>query len=172
MLFQLLPNPAVTVDVQATSLSHDMMGRWVCNTWDEVQNNGGLPFDVVVIGAGMHGGYIAEKLYRFGEPIGLRILVLDAGSFLVPAHLQDLPRIGLGVPDQNTPPVTGNNVDPGPLNLVWGFPWHSPQSFPGLAYCLGGRSVFWGGWAPQLTDDDLDPARWPQSVIDFLHSAD
>ena len=31
-------------------------------------------------------------------------------------------------------------------------PWRSnvPGGFPGLAYCLGGRSVFFGGWSPRL----------------------
>ena len=145
------------------------MGRWICNTFDEVQrgnNNTGLPFDIMVIGAGMHGGYIAEKLYRLGEPIGLRVLVLDARSFLVSSHLQNLPRIGLGVPGTVT--VTSNQTDPGTQNMVWGYPWHSPQPFPGLAYCTEGRSVFWGGWAPRLTGADLDPAQWPQNVIDYL----
>jgi choline dehydrogenase-like flavoprotein len=174
MLFRLNPDPNVIVPVQQdTSLSHDLMGRWVCNTWDEIQrgpSNSGLPFDVVVIGAGMHGGYIAEKLYRLGEPIGLRVLVLDAGSFLVSSHFQNLPRIGLGAPNAAT--VRNNREDPGTQNIVWGYPWHSFQPFPGIAYCPGGRSLFWGGWAPQLTDADLDPARWHQTVIDYLHSAD
>lgn len=178
MLFRLNTDPNVTVPVQQdTSLSHDLMGRWICNTLDEIQSgdpasgrpfNNGLPFDIVVIGAGMHGGYIAEKLYRFGEPIGLRVLLLDAGSFLVPCHLQNLPRIGLAVPSPSAVPT--NQQDPGTQSMVWGYPWHSDmtQPFPGLAYCLGGRSIFWGGWTPRLTADDLDPAVWPQTVIDYL----
>ena len=56
-----------------------MLSRWVCSTWPEVSNNGGDPFDVVVIGAGMFGGYIADKIYRRGENIGLRVLIVDAG---------------------------------------------------------------------------------------------
>lgn len=92
------PNPNDVVEVQATTLSHDLLGRYACSSWDEAVNNGGLPFDVVVIGSGMFGGYCAEKLYRFGEDINLRILVLDAGSFLVSGHLQNFPRIGLNPP--------------------------------------------------------------------------
>lgn len=53
-------------------------GRWVCSAWAEVSNNGGDPFDVVVIGAGMYGGYIADKVRRRGEQIGLRVQVVDA----------------------------------------------------------------------------------------------
>jgi len=38
--------------------------------------------------------------------------------------------------------------------------------FPGLAYCLGGRSLYWGGWSPRLTDADL--ANWPPEIVRFL----
>ena len=72
--------PADRVEVQETAFSIDVPGRYVCSTWDEATNNGGVQFDVVVIGAGMFGAYCAEKIYRNSN---LRVLVLDAGSFLV-----------------------------------------------------------------------------------------
>ena len=153
-------NPADTVAVQATTLSHDLLGRYACATWDEVAGNGGQPFDVVVVGSGMFGGYCAEKLYRFGEDINLRILVLEAGAFLLSGHVQNFPRIPLGAPGIATVRVNGD--DPGTRNVVWGSPWHSNQGFPGLAYNVGGRSIFWGGWSPRLTDADL--AFWPPEV--------
>jgi hypothetical protein len=53
--------------------------------------------------------------------------------------------------------------------VVWGVPWHSDTGFPGLAYCLGGRSLFWGGWAPRVLDPDLAP--WPKTVRDDLNTA-
>ena len=150
-----------------------MLGRWVCSNWPELSNNGGDPFDVVVIGAGMFGGYIADKLYRRGESLGLRVLVLEAGSFLLPTHIQNLPRIGLNAPGEQV--VASNAQDPGPQNLVWGHPWHSNQAFPGLAYCVGGRSIFWGGWSPRLTAADLgarpvDEAAWPADAVAYLQA--
>jgi choline dehydrogenase-like flavoprotein len=171
MLPRLNPDPAVLVDVQQTEFSHDVLGRWACSTWPEVSNNGGDPFDVVVIGAGMFGGYIADKLYRRGENLGLRVLVIDAGSFLLPTHVQNLPRLGLGGPQEQV--VAANAQDPGPQNLVWGHPWHSNQAFPGLAYCVGGRSLFWGGWSPRQTSADLGPrpadqAAWPADAATYL----
>src|SRR5215471_12030903 len=181
MLPKLNPDPNVQVDVQQTEFSHDMLGRWVCSTWTEVNNNGGAPFDVIVIGAGMYGGYIADKLYRRAENIGLRVLVVEAGSFLLPTHTQNLPRLGLGGPSEQvinanqpppgTPALPGQ--DPGTQNLVWGHPWHSNQAFPGLAYCIGGRSLFWGGWSPKLTTADLGPrppgeATWPADAANYL----
>jgi choline dehydrogenase-like flavoprotein len=167
MLPRLNPDPATLVDVQQTAFSHDVLGRWMCGTWSEVSNNGGDPFDVVVIGAGMFGGYIADKLYRRGENLGLRVLVLEAGDFLLPTHVQNLPRLGLGAPAERV--VATNAQDPGPQSLVWGHPWHSNQAFPGLAYCVGGRSLFWGGWSPRQTPADLgarpsDQAAWPADV--------
>ena len=92
-------------DVQDTAFTYDVLGRYVCNTWEEIQasqDSGGYPFDAVVIGAGMFGGYIAEKLYRLGTELGLRILIIEAGALLFATHIQNLPqRIGgkIGGPD-------------------------------------------------------------------------
>jgi len=151
------------VAIQQTRFSHDVIGRYVCNTWDEAVNNGGSPFDVVVLGSGMYGAYCAEKVYRQGEQAGLRVLVLEAGTFLVSEHVQNLARLGL----DPAGPVT---ADPGvPRNVVWGLPWRSQTTFPGLAYCIGGRSLFWGGWSPRLTDADL--AEWPPELQTYLQTA-
>lgn len=171
MLPRLNADPNAQIDVQQTAFSHDVLGRWICSSWPEVSGNGGDPFDVVVIGAGMFGGYIADKIYRRGENIGLRVLVVDAGSFLLPTHVQNMPRMGLGAPSEKA--VPGNAQDPGTRNIVWGHPWHSNQAFPGLAYCIGGRSLYWGGWAPRLTAADLGPrpatqATWPADAAAYL----
>src|SRR5215510_1706273 len=110
-------------EVQDTTFSIDVLGRYVCNTYDEAVNNGGFPFDAIVIGAGMYGAYIAEKIYRKGNG-NLRVLVLDGGSFLVSEHVQNLSRIGLNVPGPTT-------IDPGaPRERVWGLPWRSNVGFP------------------------------------------
>lgn len=104
-------------DVQRTSLGIDALSRFVCNTWDEAINNGGRPFDVIVIGAGMFGGYCAEKVYRDGAANGLRVLVLEAGPFLVPSHVQNLPRAGLNVPGPMFP--ANDNGQAGSSSGAW-----------------------------------------------------
>src|SRR5262249_20065154 len=124
-------------------------GRFGCNTWDEAVGNGGAPFDVVVLGAGMFGGYLADRIFRKSNK---RVLVLDAGPFLVPSHLQNLPGIGLFAPGA-IDPSSGDAQKA--RNLVWGMPWRGNSQFVGQAYCLGGKSLFWGGWCPTLLDDDL-----------------
>src|SRR5262249_47436756 len=64
-----------------------------------------------------------------------------------------------------------------PQREVWGLAWHSPVPFPGLAYCVGGRSLYWGGWSPQLLDSEMPSSGvagnpWPQRVVNDLNSTD
>lgn len=158
-------NPAV--EVQNTTFAIDVLGRYICSTWEEATLNGGVAFDAVVIGAGMFGAYCAEKIYRLGP--NLRVLVLDAGPLLVTEHVQNLARIGLNAAGPKKDPsgrfdvpVVVNADDPGTRERVWGIPMRSMVPIAGLAYCLGGRSLYWGGWSPRLTDVDL--TNWPTPV--------
>ncbi len=150
-------------DVQRTTLGIDFLSRYVCNTWTEATTNGGDPFDAVVVGAGMFGGYCANKIYRLGSDKKLRVLVLDAGGFLIPTHLQNLPNIGLNVPGAVSPASTEAALA---RELVWGIPWRSNVDFVGQAYCIGGKSLYWGGWCPRLLPDDR--AAWPPTVAQYL----
>jgi hypothetical protein len=155
---QIVPPP----DVQHTTLGIDALSRFVCNTWDEATSGGTRQFDAVVIGAGMFGGYCADKIFRLGQANALKVLVLDAGAFLVPTHVQNLPNVGLNVPD----PITPAN-DPGVArDFVWGIPWRGNVDFVGQAYCIGGKSLYWGGWCPELLASDL--AQWPPTVAQYL----
>src|SRR5260370_10068902 len=153
-----LQETSQSIAVQDRTFAVDVMGRYICNTWDEAVNNGGVAFDAVVIGAGMFGAYCAEKIYRHAN---LRVLVLDAGSFLVSEHVQNLSKIGLNA--GGAVQVASNAQDPGARELVWGSPWRSQVLFPGLAYCLGGRSLYWGGWAPRPSPPDL--AQLPNPFV-------
>ncbi|WP_264928396.1 hypothetical protein [Streptomyces sp. A012304] len=138
MLKELVAGQKSTV-VQETSFSHDLLGRFVCNTWEEATQNGGPPFDAVVIGGGMYGAYCAAKIFR--RAAGKRILLLDAGKFLLPEHMQNLGRIGSGIPE----PIDPANDPLVAREFVWGVPWRGNVEFPGLAYCIGGKSLYWGG---------------------------
>lgn len=151
-------------DVQRTTLGLDVLSRFIGNTWDEAISNGGKPFDAIVLGGGMFGGYCAEKIYRLGAAKGLRVLVLEAGPFVVATHVQNLPRAGLNVPQPMLP-----RDDPGiARELVWGMPWRSNVPWVGQAYCVGGKSLYWGGWCPRLLDSDLAP--WPPAVAQYLRN--
>src|SRR6266446_3937862 len=169
-LNELLPgsNPARD-DVQQTDFGYDVVSRYICNNWQEIaaaQGPGAYPFDVIVIGAGMFGGYCAEKLYRIGRLNALRVLMLDAGAFLLQSHIQNLPQqLGGKVGGPNY--LRTRDDATGAQNVIWGMPWISNEAFPGLAYCIGGRSLFWGGWSPPLTGADL--ANWPNDVAANLN---
>src|SRR5215472_12157172 len=160
-----------------TDFSRDVLGRYVCNTFDEMlvtidpnaRAAAGLPprgdlrpFDFIVIGGGTFGAAIAEHLWFRSTNRSERILVLDGGPFVLPEHVQNLAALALnaGAPRK----------DHLPQNEVWGLAWNTsdPIGFPGLAYCVGGRSVFWGGWSPTLLGSETPTPAWPQTVLDAL----
>lgn len=169
---------------QTTDFTKDVLGRYICNGIDEAihstDKNGqrpdgspqsdARPFDVIVVGGGSFGPAFAQHLFAQDPTHSHRILVLDAGSLVLTEHVQNYPPIGLNVPGP-TP------TDPFVLrNEVWGLPWRSnvPGGFVGLAYCLGGRSVYFGGWSPQLldtaTDTEMPQTRWPVGVVNDLNT--
>src|SRR2546422_10587545 len=51
---------------------------------------------------------------------------------------------------------------------VWGLAWQRNARHPGLAYCLGGRSLFWFGWSPQLLVSEMLAGAWSIVVVNDL----
>ena len=138
--------PIVTIP-QDTLFTFDVLGRYGCNTLEQAVNSidpnrpNRRIFDYIIIGGGSFGAVLASHLLSRDRTQAHRILVIEAGPFVLPELVQNLP---------------GNFSPPGKDNpgTVWGQPWMSDspmgfnQKFPGLAFCVGGRSVFWGGWSP------------------------
>jgi choline dehydrogenase-like flavoprotein len=164
---------------QTTAFSRDVLGRYVCNGLDEAlatTNKSTRPdardFDIIVIGGGTFGAAIAQHLFYIDQARNHRILVLEGGPFVLPSHVQNMPLLGINVPAPSS--ITDlRNAGQGnqPRNEVWGLPWHSPVKFPGLAYCLGGRSRFWGGWSPRLLDAEMPASKWPASTVNDLKNS-
>jgi hypothetical protein len=155
-IYEFLANQLKEKGVQDTTFSIDAIGNRICSAWDRVDEaNESQRFDIVIVGAGMFGAYCAEKLFRRDPSKRLRILVLDAGAFFLPTHVNNLPLGRM------------------PQDVVWGRPWIGEAPFVtaengrALAFCVGGRSLFWAGWAPELMPDDLE--KWPKDVRDFLN---
>jgi choline dehydrogenase-like flavoprotein len=163
---------------QRTDFTLDVLGRFLCNGLDEAlkstdtgQYPDARPFDVVIAGGGSFGAILAAHVFNNDKTHSRRVLVLDGGPLLLPEHVQNLPMMGIAAP----PPVQN---DPGVVReFVWGLPWQTgvKAGFPGLAYCLGGRSVFWGGWSPQLLPAERPtaanpghPNPWPAQLVDEL----
>lgn len=164
---------------ESTTFSRDIEGRYICNTFDEAlaSTNTTLrpdarPFDIIIVGGGTFGAALASALFERDKERKHRILVLEGGPFALHEHVQNIPLAGFGVPkaihlatiqtwpNTSLSDATFRNWN----NDVWGLPWHSPHKFPGLAYCVGGRSVFWGGWSPQLLGAEMPDTHWPASV--------
>jgi choline dehydrogenase-like flavoprotein len=161
-----------------TTFARDTLGRWTCNTLDEALNSAAIkPFDVIVIGGGSFGAVFAQHLFHLDRAARLhRVLVLEAGPFVLPEHVQNMALLGLGPPSASRiADLRAIGQDRIPRAEVWGLPWHSATPFPGLAYCAGGRSAFFGGWSPRLLDGEMPlstdarhPQPWPQAVVEAL----
>ena len=137
---------------ETTTFTLDNMGRFLCNTLQEAIDSAALTvagrqrgFDVIVIGGGTFGAVIASRLLLNDTTHSRRILVLEAGPFSLPEHFQNTP-FGNAAPD-------------------WRAPWdsHPGLGYQGLLFSIGGRSLAWGGWSPQLLDQEFK--NWPLSVV-------
>ena len=183
---------------EMTTFTRDIMGRYVCNTFAEATNSG--PFDVVIIGGGTFGLTLAQDLFARStpgpfKPGNFRILVLEAGPFSLIEHVQDIPNLKIASPgvttDQNPIPVpTRANPLPSTLSLLrqqgldqqplfetWGLPWNANVAFGGLAYTVGGRSLYFGGWSPRYLDTEMPTTPvgtitadnlWPEQMVQDL----
>src|SRR5215212_1888032 len=143
---------------EPTSFTLDNLGRFLCNTLQEALDSGAQTvggrrrdFDVIIIGGGTFGGVVAEHLFISDATRSRRILVLEAGPFVLPEHVQNLPYMG-GAPDLRVPWVN-----------------HPALNYAGLIFAIGGRSLTWGGWSPELLDVEM--TAWPQTTRDALRPA-
>jgi choline dehydrogenase-like flavoprotein len=178
---------ATAQNSQTTDFTRDVIGRFVCNGLDEalrsvdrtaIRPDGraqieARDFDVIVIGGGTFGAVLAEHLSFRDRARRHRILVLEAGPVVLTEHVQNLPILGLDVAGatsiQDLKAAGQYGIDK-PQREVWGLPWHSAHKFPGLAYCVGGRSLYWGGWSPELLAQEMPAAVWPAAVLADLTS--
>lgn len=175
---------ATNPTAQRTDFSRDVLGRYVCNGLDEALHsanpqgrrsdgspqNDARPFDLIVVGGGTFGSVIAAHMFHADKLHRHRILLLEGGPFVLTEHVQDLPMLGLDIPGATSiADLRRAGQDRQVRNEVWGLAWHSNTPFPGLAYCVGGRSLFWGGWSPQLLDAEMatgsGPGLWPASTV-------
>jgi hypothetical protein len=136
---------------ESTSFTLDNIGRFLCNTLQEALDSTGQiiggrtrAFDSIIIGGGTFGCVVAEHLFIADTSRSRRILVLEAGPMVLPEHVQNMPYMG-GAPDMRVPWVN-----------------HPALNYAGLIFAIGGRSLTWGGWSPELLDMEL--TAWPAST--------
>lgn len=167
---------------QPTDFSRDVIGRYICNGLDEAKRSAdrtvtrpdGRPqieardFDIIVIGGGTFGAVLAEHLSFRDTARRHRVLILEGGPVVLTEHLQNLPVLGLNVATATSIQdlkASGQFGPDKPQQEVWGLPWHSSHKFPGLAYCVGGRSLYSGGWSPELLAAEMPGSVWPAAVV-------
>lgn len=137
--------------------------------FDETGPEPSTEFDVIVIGSGAGGGALAYALTTrpaSGAQSAKRVLVLEAGSYLFPTHVGNLPR--------------REPAGPTPETHIWDLwydyrimRWTGPDGAPNSAEVsqalnLGGRTIFWGALAPRAKDWEL--RTWPERVAEELHN--
>lgn len=110
-------------------------------------------FDVIVVGSGMAGGVLADRL----SDNRIDTLVLEAGGVPLETHIANLPRrhqrgFGKHVWERWPEYQVVNYDAPGDGNVYNG----------AQAFNLGGRSVFWGGFIPRMSSWELD--FWPKRI--------
>ena len=161
-------------DIQGTTFSLDGLSRLLCNTWEEIQAaRGNRGFDIVIVGSGMYGAYTAATLYNSGRALGdaaPRIVLLEAGPFLISEHVQNLTMFG-NLQELVDQPLVGPASQ---QQLIEAPDYVGAGGFSNHARCVGGKSLFWGGWSPRLKKDDLRRADspWPKEVVDHLFGSD
>ncbi|MFK8182507.1 MAG: GMC oxidoreductase [Phormidesmis sp.] len=116
--------------------------------------------DVIVIGSGVGGGILADQL----SDLGLDVLVLEAGSYLFPTHIANLPRQHqIGQFDKHVWGLWDEFQIQNYIN-AFGSGYQGGQGFN-----LGGRSVFWGGLIPRMLSYEMD--YWPQAIKWYLEDS-
>ena len=97
-------------NAQYTDFSRDVLGRYICNGLDEAlrstqqqRPDGSIrpdarQFDIIVIGGGSFGAAVAQHAFAQDSTKTHRILVLEAGPFFLPEHVQNLPALGPNPP--------------------------------------------------------------------------
>jgi choline dehydrogenase-like flavoprotein len=117
-------------------------------------------YDVVVIGSGIGGGILADQL----SDLDLDVLVLEAGSYLFPSHIANLPRQHLiGQFDKHVWGLWDEFQIQNYVN-AFGSQYQGAQGFN-----LGGRSLFWGGLIPRMLSYEMD--LWSQPIKWYLEDS-
>ena len=132
--------------------AEDILGFMSEKQWNECRSTG--LFNYVIVGSSICCLSFVKKV-RENQPDAL-ILIVERGEYFHPDHFQTLPIVyGTSVRASET------------------FHWkiteatHNGEYIKfqhGMHNFFGGRSLFWSGWCPEPTDDEME--EWPDEVIE------
>ncbi|MGH3875123.1 MAG: GMC oxidoreductase [Pseudonocardiaceae bacterium] len=117
-------------------------------------------FDIIIVGSGIGGGVLADDLAdRAGDR--MRILVLEAGSFIYPTHVYNVCRFSNASVAQH---FGCDTFWQGGSSVTQNYIGEKPQ------LNFGGRSIFWSGLIPSIQGWELDffPPRVRQDLASGL----
>src|SRR5262245_13881745 len=93
------------VTTENTRFTPAVQGRSTCSTLGEALAStdasaraDARPFNLIILGGGTFGSALAQEVFARDATRRFRILVLEAGPFELPEHVQNLPLPGLNVP--------------------------------------------------------------------------
>jgi hypothetical protein len=107
-------------------------------------------YDVIIIGSGMYGGYLAYKL-AYKSNFTARILLLEKGSHQLYTHHDNMSKYFNAMPELMTLQPFNAMVNGSIPDAV----------APDMA-SFGGKSTVWGRWAPRLSQKALQ--GWPSHI--------
>ena len=126
--------------------------------WKTIQQTG--EFDYVVIGSSYCAlGFITRVAEN--NP-NAKILVLEQGQYFLPCHFQNLSSVyrhtRRGPSETFQWRVSEKTKQEKHIHCPW---------LHGMCNFFGGRSLFWNGWCPEPTTDEME--HWPPEVITVVH---
>ena len=114
-------------------------------------------FDYVIIGSSFCALAFVEQAVK-NNP-NAKIMIIERGTYYHPDHFQNLPPpfvMTVGSTGETFPWTITNDTNEGQ------FKWqHGMNNF------FGGRSVFWCGWCPEPTDEEM--SEWPKETKENVH---
>ena len=134
----------------------NILGFMTEQEWNECRSLG--TFDYVVIGSSFC-CLSFTKIVREKQPEA-KILIIERGEYFHPDHFQTLPTV-------YAPSVRASET----------FHWkitkdtHNGEYLKfqhGMHNFFGGRSIFWSGWCPEPTEDEME--EWPVEVIEKVRN--
>ena len=130
----------------------DILGFMTEKQWDECRTT--RLFDYIVIGSSICCLSFVKKVLE-NQP-DAKILIIERGEYFLPDHYQTLPKAY--APSVRASETFHWSITEDTHNGEYIKFQHGMQNF------FGGRSIFWRGWCPEPTEDEMD--EWPNEVIE------